>query len=559
MSESLRIANGRVYDPANGIDGVIGDVLALDGHVVASLPPDAAPRTIDASGLVVMPGGVDMHCHIASSTVNRARAMQGEEHAAHVHPACPARGLRGGSGVLTPSTFLTGYRYAALGYTTAVEAAVAPSAARQSHLELGDTPNLDAGLLLLVANHEKVIELLDAGQESSAVAFIQELLYRTGALGIKVVNPGGVASWRRDARQHIIESIDDPVAGTGRVTPRRLLELAATTAETLGLAHPPHVHCNRLGVAGNVQTTLDTLKALEGRRVHLTHLQFHAYGRGPRGQVRSAAPRVCAALDAHPLVTADVGQVMFGDAVTLTADTPLEHLLHKLVGPGAGRYVSIESELETGCGLMPIRYGDRNILHSRQWAIGLELLLGCSDPWRMVLSTDHPNGGSFLSYPAIIAQLMSKAVRDETLARANRRALSHAPLRDMDRQMSLQEIAIITRAGPARALGLSHKGHLGPGADADVTIYEDNQSDPQAMFTTPRYVIKGGRVLVEDGELRHAVEGRRLRADLAPSPQGQRELDDWFGRRGSYSVSQFGMHPHELEAMAVVRQASSGD
>ena len=38
---TLRIAGGRVYDPANGVDGEVRDVCLDDGKVVA----DAARRT----------------------------------------------------------------------------------------------------------------------------------------------------------------------------------------------------------------------------------------------------------------------------------------------------------------------------------------------------------------------------------------------------------------------------------------------------------------------------------------------------------------------------------
>ena len=67
----------------------------------------------------------------------------------------------------------------------------------------------------------------------------------------------------------------------------------------------------------------------------------------------------------------------------------------------------------------------------------------------------------------------------------------------------LSEIAIITRAGPARMLGLAHKGHLGPGADGDVTIYAPDD-DKERMFALPRYVIKAGEVVLDDGDLRAA-------------------------------------------------------
>src|SRR5262249_1446441 len=73
--EYIKIAGGTVYDPANGNDGEVRDIWIAGGKVVE--PPsgtDVVPsRVIDATGLVVMPGGVDMHCHIVGSKVNAAR------------------------------------------------------------------------------------------------------------------------------------------------------------------------------------------------------------------------------------------------------------------------------------------------------------------------------------------------------------------------------------------------------------------------------------------------------------------------------------------------------
>src|SRR5262249_34663329 len=74
----LKIANGTVYDPANGIDGEVRDLWIRDGKVVGPpASPDERPdRVLDAAGLVVMPGGVDMHAHIAGPKVNVARKMR---------------------------------------------------------------------------------------------------------------------------------------------------------------------------------------------------------------------------------------------------------------------------------------------------------------------------------------------------------------------------------------------------------------------------------------------------------------------------------------------------
>ena len=78
----LRIAAGRVYDPANGVAGEVRDVCVKDGKIVADVPGHA--RRIDARGTVVMPGGVDIHAHIAGPAVNAARKLSPEEHRADV-------------------------------------------------------------------------------------------------------------------------------------------------------------------------------------------------------------------------------------------------------------------------------------------------------------------------------------------------------------------------------------------------------------------------------------------------------------------------------------------
>src|SRR3954451_23943408 len=529
----LRIAQGRVYDPANGIDGEVQDVCLDDGKVVEELPPHA-PR-IDARGMVVMPGGVDIHSHIAGPAVNAARKLAPEEHRADALDRTAI--MRSGTGGTVPSTFVTGYRYALLGYTTVVDAATPPLAARHTLAELRDTPIVDAAFLVLMGNNLPLFELIrevrgdGAGRVTEAVAWWLEA---TGGYGVKLVNPGGVEMWKRGNRN--VTSLDDEVEGLG-VTPRRVLATIATAVDELGLPHPVHVHCNNLGVAGNWRTTLDTLDTLQGRRAHLAHLQFHAYGGTPGKRPRSRAPELAEHLDAHPEHSADVGQVMFGPATTMTADAPVSAVLREITG---GKWVNADLEAETGCGIVPFAYRERNYVHALQWGIGLELFLLSRDPWRVVLSTDHPNGGSFLSYPRLIRLLMDREFRNEQIARVNQKAMRRTVLLDdLDREYSLQEIAIITRAGPARLLGLRDKGHLGVGADADVTVYDDRE-DREAMFAAPRYVIKDGHAVVEDGELREAGSGRLLRVDAEYDPPIEPTLQPLSEHR--YSV-QFASYP----------------
>ncbi|HEX9279724.1 MAG TPA: formylmethanofuran dehydrogenase subunit A [Gemmatimonadales bacterium] len=539
--QRLRITGGTVYDPANGVAGVVRDVCIEDGKVVAKLPA-GAPR-LDAGGMIVMPGGVDIHSHIAGSSVNHGRRLQPEEHAADPVPAPrlddpdgggEATG-RSGTGGTIPSTFATGYRYAGLGYTTAMEAAVAPLSARHAHAELDDTPIIDAGLFALLGNDEYLFRQIAAGEQSRARDYAAWVLRAAGAYAIKIVNPGGVELWKRGAPPRNVTGLDDPV-GSSAVTPRRILETLTDAGNELGLPHPVHIHCNSLGQPGNAATTLETMQTLAGRRAHFTHLQFHSYGGGRDTGWRSRAKDVIEYVNAHAEVSVDVGQVMFGPATTVTADPPVGYLLHASSGR---KWVNVDVELETGCGIVPYSYREKGAVASLQWAVGLELFLLATDPWRVVLSTDHPNGGSFLSYPALIRLLMDRAYRDEQLKRVNAKLLKGSALADgLAREYTLNEIAIITRAGPARLLGLTAKGHLGPGADADVTIYAQ-AGDAATMFATPRYVLKAGALVVEEGHLRRAPAGRRLATHPEYDVAVLRDLKRYFDQNASVSFENY--------------------
>ncbi len=547
---SIRITGGAVHDPANDLDGEVRDVCVKDGKVVADVGPEA--RRIDARGMVVMPGGVDIHAHIAGPKVNAARKLIPEERRGD--PLDRTSLLRSGTGGLVPSTFATGYRYSLLGYTTVVEAAAPPLAARHVLSELRDTPMIDKAFLILMGNNQVLFELIrEAGGGASqqlrdAVAW---WLDATGGYGVKLVNPGGVELYRQDNGN--VHSLDDHVAGF-EVTPRQVLEAIGGAVDELGLPHPVHVHANNLGVPGNADTTLETMRTLAGRQAHFAHLQFHCYGGKPSGLPRSRAPELIEYLGNHAELTADVGQVMFGPAVTMTADGPVAAMLRDLDG---GKWLNHDTEVETGCGIVPYRYRADNYVHALQWGIGLELFLLGRDPWQVMLSTDHPNGGSFLSYPKLIRLLMDRAFREDQMGRANQRAIRRTALTDgLDREYTLNEIAIITRAAPARRLGLSDKGHLGIGADADVTIYHD-RADREEMFATPRYVIKAGELVVEEGELRAVDDGVLLSCRAGFDPEVDGVLEPLFGDRYTVAFKHYPVRDPALREPARVVEAQA--
>ena len=498
MSSAICIKNGKVYDPINNIDGEIKDICIQDGKIVKKVPSDT--RCIDAHGMVVMPGGVDIHCHIAGHKVNLARKFQPEDHRHDVQPR--VQDLRSGTGGTVPSTFTTGYRYATLGYTTAMEAAIPPLGARHALEELHDTPVVDKGFYVLLANNVCLNQLLEKDKKDEFREAVAWWLNASKAYAIKLVNPGGDEPWKGNKNSNV-HNLDEQISGFN-LTPRKIIKALIDVSNDLGLPHPAHIHCNNLGHSGNYETTIDTMKTAEGRRAHITHIQFHSYGGEINKNPTSQAAAISDFINNNSNISADVGQVMFGKATIMTGDAPLTWLLRNMTNK---KWINADTECESGCGILPFSYQEHIYTHALQWAIGLELFLLAEDPWRMVLSTDHPNGGSFENYPKLIRLLMDRDFRKEQAGNVNQKAIANSNLLELDREFSMQEIAIITRAGPAKLLGLKNKGHLGIGADADVTIY-DEMDDKEAMFNAARYVIKGGELFINNHEFCSDYEGR---------------------------------------------------
>jgi formylmethanofuran dehydrogenase subunit A len=239
---------------------------------------------------------------------------------------------------------------------------------------------------------------------------------------------------------------------------------------------------------------------------------------------------------------------MFGKATAMTADAPLAYMLRRISG---NKWANADTEFESGCGIVPFSYQERVYMHALQWAIGLELFLLSKDPWRLVLSTDHPNGGSFMMYPRLIRLLMDREFRNEQIRQVNQRAIRKTVLSDLSREYTLQEIAIITRAGPARALGLQHKGHLGIGADADLTLYEEHE-DKEKMFSAPRYVIKDGQLIIEDYEFRADHEGRILHVAPDCDPAIEKAIQPFFEEFYSIRFDNYAVPDHYLHHQQVI-------
>ena len=224
-------------------------------------------------------------------------------------------------------------------------------------------------------------------------------------------------------------------------------------------------------------------------------------------------------------------------------------MLYQLTGRKWG---NLDVENETGCGIVPYTYKGSNLVNAVQWAVGLELLLLIDDPWRIFLTTDHPNGACFWRYPEIIHLLMNADFRRERVRALPEAALSRIFLDELDREYTLTEIAIITSAGPARALGMKQKGHLGIGADADLAIYNE-KPDGEMTFRYPRYVIKAGELAVEEGEIRSLNDGH---TGVVVQPAYNADIEGYLRDRFEehYTIS-FENYPVDLERVHGLQMA----
>lgn len=495
----IKLTGGQVFDPENGIDGEVRDIFIENGRIVTPEPDAAIAEEYNLKGSVVMAGGIDPHSHIGGGKISIARMLMPEDHIGEeVAHTCLTRA---GCGHAIPSTFTAGYRYAEMGYTAAFEPAMLPTNARQAHMEMADTPIIDKGAFAMLGSDDFFLRQIAGKQDFAAIKdYIAWTMHATQALAVKVVNPGGISAFKFNQRQL---DLDEKHVHYG-VTPREIILTLARGLNELGVTHPIHVHGCNLGVPGGVETTLDTIKGASGLPIHLTHIQYHSYGTEGDMKFSSGAARVAEAVNASPNVSIDIGQVMFGQTCTASGDSMKQFRNAKSANPK--KWVVMDIECDAGCGVVPFKYRDQSFVNALQWAIGLELFLLVNDPWRIFLTTDHPNGGPFTCYPHLIRLLMDSAFRKEVMSTINQDALKYSTLPSLDREYSLYEIAIMTRAGPARSLGLKDRGHLGKGACADITVY-DNNPDREAMFEKPQLVFKNGELIVRNGKVIKVVKG----------------------------------------------------
>ncbi|GAB5402914.1 MAG: formylmethanofuran dehydrogenase subunit A [Aureliella sp.] len=472
--------NARIIDPTHKLNGQVAS-LWVEGKRIVDAPTGAEPadKIIDLKGGLLLAGGIDIHTHIGGGKVNVARMLLSDlaEQDRSVWP-----------------TRRTGELYNNIGYTTCFEPAMLLPTARHTHLELSDTPNIDSGAYIVLGNEDWLLRAIGQRVENATLdSLVAWAVSASRAMAVKVVNPGGISAFRFNQRSL---DVDEQHTAFG-VSPRDVVRRLCESVQRIGLPHPLHVHASNLGVPGNVRSTIQTLEASEGLPIHLTHAQFNCYSDQGKFSMGSGAEELAKYVNEHKNVSLDVGQVVFGQTVTISADTRAQYENRLHASPK--RWTVNDVGCSAGCGAVPMRYQDEKYVHSLQWCIGLELMLLVEDPWRVFLTTDHPNGGPFTCYPHLMRLLMDKSFRQSHVERLHPDAAANTLLREIDREYTLDEIAIATRAAPAKILQMTDRGTLQSGAVADLAAYRP-MPDWEATFANANYVMKSGQCVIAEGQ-----------------------------------------------------------
>ncbi len=533
---SIIVKNGTVYDPANGIDGEKMDIFIKNSKIVSDDSNINDAKTIDASGKIVFPGGICIHSHIAGSNVNMGRLLRPEDMKRIVSPRRGITRAETGSGI--PTTLATGQRFARMGYSLVCEPGAVPLKSKHTHEELHDIPLIDKLAMVCFDKNWVIIRLLAEGELEQAAAFAAWMLRTTKMYSIKVVNPGGTEAWAWGSN---VETLDQPIPHWG-ISSREIISGLTKISEMLNIPHSVHLHANMLGVPGNYEITRESFdvareihKGTDVNRdtvLHMTHVgAFNSFGGESWKNICSKTDDIAKYMNDHEFATLDSGALVFGDWTTMTADGPVEYQLHRINGL---KWVNNDIELETGAGIVPYVYSPKSLANSIMWAGGLELHLMIDNPWKCMLTTDHPNAGPFTRYPQIMAWLMSKEYREQTIKSLNKGVEKRTHIATLDREFTLSEIAITTRASQAKSLGLLNvKGHLGQGADADIAIYsidpekDDPSKNPELVmkaFSNAEYTIIGGVLVSKNGEIVSKRTGKTYWVNPQVDPGFEQEV-----------------------------------
>jgi N-acyl-D-aspartate/D-glutamate deacylase len=448
-SYDLVVANGRVIDPESALDAVRH--LGIRGGAIEAISetPLVGTRVVDAAGLVVAPGFVDLHEHGQQEEAYRMMVRDG---------VTSAFELEVGTGDVA-----AWYAAREGGQIVNYGVAIGHIPARMKVLGDPGTGLLPAGIGGSgVATEEQMAAMetiLREGLAQGAVAMGFGSAYTPGAPISEIERMFRVAA-QGGAVAHI--HMRGGVAG--------LQETIRAAAAARAPLHIVHVNSS---AGDDLDQFLATIQAARDSGQDVT-TEAYPYGAG----------------------MTEIQSALFDDWPTWSNERFAQHQL-----------VSTGERLTRTTFEKARKTGGTVIIHGRSEQ---QTRTAIASPLSMIASDGFiENGRGHPRTSGTYAKVLGRYVRDEG-------ALT---MMDALRRMSLEPARRLERRTPAMA----NKGRIRLGADADLTVFDAATVIDRATYedaTIPSagipYVVIGGQVVVDRGEITAARPGRAIRAAVAP-------------------------------------------
>ena len=497
----ISIRNGIVFDPINKIEGEIKDILIENGKIVDKFSSEKDIKQIDAKSKVVIPSALDIHSHMASYQLNLVRLLGTKNQ--------QFRDYFGGLKLIEIAK-----NYITQGYSFILEANIYPSFAKQTLFDFSHIPVLDKAYLLNISNLWALELEYQKGLYKEGAIFLSDLLMKLKAFGVKVYNPFEAESWNWNL-------LREDVAEKGRLynfTPLDVYLTSIKIAEYLSLPHSVHAHIEGYEShdgKNNLMKVLNEVKALkldgldsnnkEQKRNQIFHLA-HASAYNMDGNNSD----ILQFFNANQQFDLDVGFVGFNPInPILTSD---RRLINSFNGSNQNPTIlraSLESEGD--CFIALREFKKSNINHCQMWGNALDIALNMENKWQVQFTVNFPIYSDIRNTPQIYEWLLNSKARETFMSDMNPQFLKQHPLVNNSNEYSFNDLIIITRASPAKSLGLGDfKGNLGPGADADINILDlnintsKNAKDTKSIikaFENIEYILKEGNIVKKQNEL----------------------------------------------------------
>jgi cytosine/adenosine deaminase-related metal-dependent hydrolase len=254
-------------------------------------------------------------------------------------------------------------------------------------------------------------------------------------------------------------------------------------------------HAGTLASGSHIDGMLEACELAAGNPLHLAHI--NSYTRGLVRRAMTEGEEALAALVAHPNIVSEsylspinATSAKCNDGVPESRQTqtwleiggfpPTEQGLADAIEAG---WALLNAERD---GTIVLATGPEAVAHwrERDMKLGVSFLANPSEP-RIRLATAKGGDGRFI-VDALATDgggIPRNVIVEKGLALVRLEAWTMADF-----------VQKSSRA-PARALGLFGKGHLGPGADADITVLDVERGVPRMSLVAGTFVMRDGAVL----------------------------------------------------------------